>query len=62
MKNLKTRSVKVEYTQQFSYSKLELIESTDDICTHDNSSIKCKITLDANAEQTYSYKVEVIGY
>jgi len=61
VKNLKNHSIKIEYTQLFYYSKLELIKSTDDICIQDGSSVKCKIQLNADDEQVYSYNVEVIN-
>ncbi len=61
VKNLKNRSIKVEYTQLFSYWKLKLLKSTDDICVQDNSSIKFKIALNANDDQVYSYNVELVA-
>jgi hypothetical protein len=63
--NFKTRSMKVEYKQLFTYSynifKLELIKSTNDICVRDNLSIICKLALDAGDEYIYSYTVELVG-
>jgi len=61
VKNFKTRSMKIEYKQLFYYQKLELIKSTNDICVQNGSSIKCKLALNANDEQVYSYTVELVN-
>jgi hypothetical protein len=62
IKNAKTRPIKVEYTQLFTYIyntlKLELIKSNDNICTQENLSIKCNPVLNAGAEYFYSYTIE----
>ena len=63
VKNLKTRSIKVEYAQLFTYAynifKLELINSNDDICAQENLSIKCNSVLNADDEKFYSYRVQL---
>jgi hypothetical protein len=61
VKNFKSRSMKIEYKQLFYYEKLELIRSTNDICVQNGSSIKCKLALNANDEQAYSYTVELVN-
>ncbi len=58
VKNLKNRSIKVEYTRQLYYSQSRLIKSTDDLCVQDGSFIKCKMSLNAGEEQNYSYNLE----
>jgi hypothetical protein len=59
VKNLKNRSIKVEYTRQLYYSQSRLIKSTDDLCVQDGSFIKCKMSLNAGEEQNYSYNLEL---
>jgi len=61
VKNLKNRSIKVEYTQQFYYSQSQIIKSTNDFCVPDGLLIKCKIVLNAGEEQNYSYNVQQIN-
>jgi len=58
VKNLKNRSIKVEYAQQFYYAQSRLIKSTDDLFVQDGLFIKSKIALNAGEERNYSYNVE----
>ncbi len=59
--NTKNRPIKVEYTQSIYYSDVKLIRSTNEICVRDGSSIKCKLALNADDEEVYSYNVEFIN-
>jgi len=62
VKNFKNRPVNIEYEQKgfFAYRSFKLTMSNKQQFIQDGSSIKSNMTLKANTDEVYSYRVEVV--
>lgn len=58
VKNFKDRPIIFEYKQQFfAGTGIELKSSTNNICTRDNTIVKCNAPVNANDEFIFSYEI-----